>query len=115
MQPLITVGIASYNYALQIVKALEAVQRQNFHDYEVLISDDCSTDDSVARIKEFISSHPQMTIRLIESERNEGLVANKNKIIQNCRGEYLMLCDADDWMADCCLEKIADKIRRGGG
>lgn len=111
MKPLLTIGIASYNYESFLKKGLDAIKNQSFRDYEVLISDDCSTDNSVAFIKEYMSANPEMNIRLIESEKNEGLIANKNKLIQNCRGEYLMLCDADDWMADNCLEKIAQKIK----
>ena len=110
MRPLITIGIASYNYEKYIEKALLAIRKQNFTDYEVLISDDASTDSSVSLIQKFIDNNPQMQIRLIVNTENRGLVANKNTLIENCRGKYIMLCDADDWMADNCLEKIAEVI-----
>ncbi|MGN0485576.1 MAG: glycosyltransferase family 2 protein [Lachnospiraceae bacterium] len=112
MQHLFTIGIASYNYEKFLKKSLEAIKRQKFKDYEVLISDDCSTDQSVAMIREFMRQNPEMDIRLIESKKNEGLIANKNKIIQSCEGEYLILCDADDWMDEKCLEKIAEEIKK---
>lgn len=112
MQPLITIGIASYNYERETIKALEAISRQDFLDYEVLISDDCSNAHCVAQIKRFIDTHTNMNIRLLESKKNEGIIANKNKIIKNCKGKYLMLCDADDWMDDRCLKKIADVIKK---
>lgn len=110
MRPLITIGIASYNYEKYIEKALLAIRKQCFTDYEVLISDDASTDNSVNLIQKFIDNNPQMQIRLIVNTENRGLVANKNTLIENCRGQYIMLCDADDWMADNCLEKIAEVI-----
>lgn len=112
MRPLITIGIASYNYENYIGKALSAIKRQKFQDIEVLISDDCSKDNSVKVIQKFMEDNPQMTIRLITNTQNQGLVANKNILIKNCYGEYLMLCDADDWMADDCLEKIAEMLYR---
>lgn len=111
-KPLITIGISSYNYEKYIERALCAIKKQKFTDYEVLISDDCSEDDSVKKIQTFMGNNPQMNIRLITNSENRGIVANKNILIENCNGEYLMLCDSDDWMADDCLEKIAEVIRR---
>lgn len=111
-RPLITIGIASYNYQNYIERALKAIKRQKFTDYEVLISDDCSEDDSVKVIRSFMESNPQMQIRLMVSSENKGIVANKNILIENCGGEYLMICDSDDWMADNCLEKIAEVIEK---
>ena len=110
--PLITIGIASYNYAEYITKILDAIKGQEFKRYEVLISDDCSSDDSVAIIKTYMAENPQMPIRLLESAVNEGLIANKNKIIAESIGEYLMICDSDDWMADHCLQRMAEEIEK---
>ncbi|MDE7310323.1 MAG: glycosyltransferase [Eubacterium sp.] len=110
MQPLITIGIASYNYAVHMKKALQEIKKQRFKDYEIIVSDDCSTDDSVSVVKAFMKANPKLNIRLLENRKNEGIIANKNKIIENCKGKYLMLCDADDWMGNACLEKIADVI-----
>ena len=78
----------------------------------MLISDDCSEDDSVRVIQTFMRDNPQMQIRLMVNSENQGIVANKNILIENCNGEYLMLCDSDDWMADNCLEKIAEVIEK---
>lgn len=112
MGPLITIGIASYNYGDYILKGLNAIKKQEFTDYEILISDDFSSDNSVAVIKKYIKNNPDMNIRLLESSQNNGLISNKNRIIENCSGEYLMLCDADDWMSEDCLLKIAEVIKK---
>ena len=112
MAPLFTIGIASYNYAKYITKELDAIRRQTFKDYEVLISDDHSTDNSVEVIKKYMLDYPEMNIRLIESAENRGLVENKNCLIENCIGKYLMICDADDWMSDDCLSLMADVIEK---
>lgn len=111
--PFITIGIASYNYARFLPRAFEAIKRQSFRDFEVLYCDDGSTDDSVAVIRSFMENHPDMTIRLVEG-KNGGVMANKNRILQNARGEYVMLCDADDWMDDNCLELLAEKAKQTG-
>ena len=110
-QPFITIGIASYNYANYLTEAFEAIKRQKFRDFEILYADDGSTDESVSIIESFITKNPNMTIRLIVGE-NIGLFGNKQRLIDNAQGKYLMLCDADDWMDDDCLEILADAALR---
>ena len=110
--PLFTIGIASFNYEKYILKELEALKNQTFQDFEIVISDDASSDTSVALIQKFIKDNPQLKIKLICKEKNEGLIANKNTIIENANGKYLLLCDADDWMHCQCLEKIANVIAK---
>lgn len=110
MAPLFTIGIASYNYQNYILRGLEAIKNQTYQNYEILISDDASTDNVVELIEQFIAENPDLSIRFIRKEKNGGLVSNKNTLIQECKGEYLMICDADDWMAPNCLEKIAQEI-----
>ena len=60
---------------------------------------------SIDIIETIIRENPEMNIRLIKGE-NEGLLANRNRIIEYAKGKYLLICDADDYMADNCLEKL---------
>lgn len=108
--PFITVGIASYNYDAYLRAAFEAIKRQSFKDYEILYADDGSTDNSVETIETFIKENPEMRIRLIKGE-NIGLMGNKQRLIDNAQGVYLMLCDADDWMDDNCLETLSSAAK----
>ena len=103
--PFLTIGIASYNYARYLEKAFAQIKKQQFRDFELLYCDDGSTDESVAVIEKIISDNPDMNIRLVKGE-NKGLLANKNRILENAKGEYLLICDADDYMADNCLEQL---------
>ena len=109
-RPFFSIGIASYNYANDILKNLKQLKKQKYKNFEVIISDDHSTDNSLEVIDNFIRHNPEMNIRLITKKCNEGLIANKNTIIENHRGEYLLLCDADDWMEDDLLIKAYNKI-----
>lgn len=109
--PYITIGIASYNYGKYLRRAFEAIKRQKFRNFEVLYCDDGSTDESVTIIQSFIDENPSMEIRLIRGQ-NGGVMTNKNRILENARGTYVMLCDADDWMEDDCLEKLAEAAQK---
>jgi len=112
-RPFFTVGIASYNYAALLPRAFAQLKKQAFRDFEVLYCDDGSTDDSCSVIERFIVDNPDMSVRLVRGE-NGGILANKNRILDNARGQYLMICDADDYMADDCLARLHDALARTG-
>ena len=106
-EPYITIGIASYNYGKYLKRAFDAIKKQSFKDFEVLYCDDASSDNSVEIIKSFINDNPEISIHLIEGEENLGVMENKNRILANARGKYILICDADDWMEDNCLDILA--------
>lgn len=110
-EPFLTIGIASYNYGKYLLKAFEQIEKQKFRDFELLYCDDGSNDDSVAIIERIIIEHPHMKIRLVKGA-NEGLLANRNRILEHAKGKYLMICDADDYMADDCLQKLCKVAQR---
>lgn len=81
-----------YNGAAYLRPAIESILAQTFADFEFLIVDDASTDDSVA----IIESYHDPRIVLIRNEQNSGLAASLNRIIDQARGTYLARMDADD-------------------
>ncbi|MBR4342547.1 MAG: glycosyltransferase [Lachnospiraceae bacterium] len=105
--PLISIAIASYNYAKYLKKAITMIKKSEFRDFEIVYCDDCSTDDSVLVIREIIEENNDLSIRLIENEKNLGILATKTKLFYECKGKYIMLCDADDYMVEHCLDKLA--------
>lgn len=109
-QPFLTIGIASYNYGKYLVRAFDQIKKQQFHDIEILYCDDGSTDDSITIIQELIHDNPEWNIRLI-SGKNAGILENKNRILENARGIYLLICDADDYMLDTCLADLCSAAR----
>lgn len=108
--PFLTIGIASYNYAAYLPRAWEQIERQAFTDFEILYCDDGSSDGSLEWIRTLIAAHPERTIRLIEGA-HDGVIANRNRILDNARGEYLLICDADDYMSDNCLALLCAAAR----
>lgn len=106
-QPFLTIGIANYNYSQHLIKAFKQIKAQKFIDYELLYCDDGSTDESLKIINTIIHENPQMNIR-IYAGKHEGILENRNRIIDNARGKYLLICDADDYMESDCLKKLCD-------
>jgi glycosyltransferase involved in cell wall biosynthesis len=92
MSPKITVFMAAYNAAKFITEAIESVLNQTFKDFELLIVNDGSTDETVAIISKF--QDPR--IRVIHNDRNRGLVFTRNVLLKEARGEYIAILDSDD-------------------
>jgi hypothetical protein len=91
-QPRVTVLMPVYNGALYLSEAVQSILQQSFSDFEFLIIDDGSNDDSVKIIHQFCDSR----IRLVHNKVNMGLIASLNRGLGLARGEYVARMDADD-------------------
>lgn len=99
MRELISVIIPMYNSEKTILNALESVRTQTYKgDFEIIVVDDGSVDDSSALVKDYIQKHPQLNIQLIHQENN-GVSSARNTGLKNAKGEILTLLDSDDiWL-----------------
>ncbi|MBO5441447.1 MAG: glycosyltransferase family 2 protein [Alphaproteobacteria bacterium] len=101
--PEISVIIPCYNQEKYIAECLESVLAQTFKDYEIIVINDGSTDNSEEIIKKYMQKHPE--IKLI-SQENKGLVAARNTAIAQSSGKYFYPLDGDDKIHPQCLEKL---------
>ena len=97
-QPLLTIAITNYNYGRFLGRTIESVLAQTFTDFELLLIDNASTDDSVEVMKRFAERDDR--IRIIVHERNEGALASLRESCEAARGRYRLLVDADDWILE---------------
>lgn len=96
IQPTISVAVSCYNFGPFIGACLESLASQDCSvPFEIVVVDDSSTDDSMARIKAVQSSHPNI-IQLIEHSTNLGADATKQTACLACRGELIAFLDGDD-------------------
>jgi len=110
-EPLISVVIPAYNYALTLPRAVESVLAQLDQAFaELIVIDDGSTDDTPRIIETLLASHPGR-FRALRKE-NGGLASVRNRGIREARGAYLVFLDADDEMAPGALEALVQHIEQ---
>ena len=101
--PLVTVITPSYNSALLMLDTVESVISQTVTDWEMIIVDDCSSDNSVEVIQSFVDRDSR--IKLIQLTENSGAAVARNKAIEAAQGRYIAFLDSDDVWLPYKLEK----------
>ena len=104
--PLISIVIPTHNRAGLIRRALESVDAQTFQDYEIIVVDDASTDDTLALLRSFESSR----CRVIRNETNFGVSAARNRGVACARGEFITFLDDDDALRPDALESLHQRM-----
>lgn len=100
--PLVTVLMAAYNGGRYLKSSIESVVNQSFRDFEFLIINDCSTDDSVKVIEDFNDAR----IVIHHNEKNIGQTKSLNVGLKLAKGKYIARMDADDLAFPTWLEKL---------
>lgn len=101
--PRFSIVVPCYNVVQYLDECLDSVARQTFADFEVLLVNDGSTDGTLALCRKRASSDSR--IRVIDKE-NGGLSDARNRGMEECRGEYLVFLDSDDFIEPAALEEI---------
>ena len=101
----ISVIIPNYNHAAYLKQRIYSVLNQTLQPYEIIILDDCSTDNSVEIIKEFVSQYPN--IRFIKNQLNSGSTfAQWNKGVDLAEGDLVWIAESDDTASPTFLQKM---------
>ncbi len=90
--PKVTVLMPTYNVAPFVGEAIESVLRQTYSDFELLVMDDCSTDNTIEVVRSFDDSR----IRIVQNDRDLGLAENLNRGLSLITTEYVARMDGDD-------------------
>jgi glycosyltransferase involved in cell wall biosynthesis len=102
--PAISVVIPIYNMELYIDEAIQSVLKQTFSDYELVLVDNASTDNT----QQIISSYANNSnIRIFINELNLGMAQNWNKCLYHAKGKYIKFLNADDLLEETALENFA--------
>ena len=100
-----------YNSSKYISKSIESVIQQSYENIELIIIDDCSSDNSLNIINEFITKDKR--IKLIQLDTNSGAAIARNKGIQNAQGRFISFLDSDDyWLKDKLKIQVSYMIEK---
>lgn len=102
--PLITIGIPAFNASHYIGDCLNSILNQSYTDFEVIVTDDGSTDNTTQVVQRFRDNR----IRLLTDQRNIGISARINQQVDMARGRFFCRMDADDVMFESRLKKQLD-------
>lgn len=105
MKPDLTVAICAYNCERYIGETLSCLMTQTYRDFELLIVNDCSSDNSRAVITQFFEEHT-FPHRIVDFEVNRGLAAGRRYVEENVQTKYIIFVDADDCPQPTFVEKL---------
>ena len=113
MNKKVSIVTLTYNHEKVIAQTLDSLlaQKTDF-DFEILIGDDCSTDDTLKIIDSYRQKHPNK-FRVLTSDKNIGLEQNYLRCYRACTTEFVAICDGDDyWIDPLKLQKQVDFLSR---
>jgi len=103
----VSIIIVSFNSSEFIVETLESILKQTWEDIELIITDDCSTDNTVELCHNWLNNnkHRFVNTLLLTSEKNTGVSANANRGLKTANGDWIKFLGADDTLKPKCIEE----------
>lgn len=99
-EPVVSICCITYNHEQYISEAINSfLMQETDFPFEVVIGEDCSTDNTRKIVEKYKEMYPNI-IKLIVSENNVGMQANGQRTMEACIGEYMALCEGDDYWTD---------------
>lgn len=104
--PLVSIVIPAYNAARYIDETIQSVLRQTYPNWEVIVVDDCSTDDTRSILRHYCDMDTR--IHMIAQEKNAGVAEARNRGLEAAQGSWVALLDSDDiWMENKLESQLA--------
>lgn len=110
---LVSCTVVSYNSEKTIVETLESIKSQTYRNIELIVSDDCSKDNTVLVCRGWIEKNKDRFVRteLITVEKNTGVCENCNRVKRACRGEWVKGVAADDILLPNCVADFVEYVK----
>ena len=105
MPELVSIIMPSYNTAKYIEESIKSVLAQTYMNWELLIVDDCSTDNTDEIVQPFLSDK---RVKYLKNEKNSGAAISRNRALREAKGKWIAFLDSDDlWMPEKLEKQIA--------
>lgn len=110
---MVSVIVITYNSSKWVINTLDSIYRQTFPDIELIISDDCSTDNTYNLCKKWMQSHRSRFRNAIctQTPHNGGICWNYNHALKYVKGDWIKYIAGDDILMDDCIEQYLRQIK----
>ncbi len=107
VEPLVTVVVVTYNSSKYVLETLDSVRSQSYRNIELVVTDDCSVDDTIILCRKWIDNNANRFSRatIIEANDNTGISGNCNRGLFAATGEWIKMIAGDDVLSDDCIEE----------
>lgn len=111
-QPLVSVTVITYNSSKTVLETLDSIKAQTYQNLELIVSDDCSTDNTVDLCRKWIEQNQDRFVRtvLLTVEKNTGVAGNCNRAGTACQGEWVKGIAGDDILMPNCIQDCMDYV-----
>ncbi len=109
MEPLITVIVPVYNVEAYLPRCVESIIKQTYHNIEIILVDDGSTDNSGSLCDEFAKKDKRI---LVIHQKNAGISAARNSALDLAKGEYIAFIDSDDYISEHMISTLYEKLEQ---
>lgn len=106
----VSIALATYNGENYLSEQLDSLVRQSFLPYELIVSDDCSTDRTIDVLQNFAQSAP-FPVKIHKNSYNKGYSKNFEEAINHCDGDLIFICDQDDLWLPIKIETMVDFMK----
>lgn len=110
--PLVSICVITYNSSAYVLDTLNSAKEQTYPNLELIVSDDCSTDDTVEVCRKWMEENSNRFVRteFVTVEKNTGIPANCNRAINASQGEWIKLIAGDDILLPDCIDKFVKYV-----
>ena len=105
-RPEVTVSVITYNSSRTVLQTLESIKSQTYERIRLIISDDCSTDDTIRVCKKWIDRNSTrfVSTEILTTSVNTGVAGNCNRAWDACKSDYLKSIAGDDYLLPDCID-----------
>lgn len=112
-KPLVSIVVLTYNSSKTVIETLNSIAAQTYRNLELIVTDDCSKDNTNKIVSEWLSQNEKRfcRVKLITVENNTGVSANWNRGVDSSNGEYWKGIAGDDLLEPECIQKYVNYVK----